>query len=83
MTWGVEMRPAVGLRGAVDVVRTFLREEVEAEGMGSRDFDGGQIYRNGECVAVVSYNGRVWAPGGTNPEGIHVPSLGDKEILVA
>jgi hypothetical protein len=26
-----------------------------------------------ECVAVVSYNGRAWVPGGTNPEGMRLP----------
>jgi len=77
--YGVELRPAVGMEGATKVVRRFLREELEADGMGSRDFDGGQIYvdeggRPGECVAVVSYNGRVWEPGGKNPEGLHVCS---------
>ncbi len=84
--YGVSLRPATGLAGAASVVRSFLREELEAEGMGSRDFDGGQIYedlgggRPGECVAVVSYNGRVWAPGNKNPEGLHTCSR--DELLV-
>ena len=80
VTWGVKRRPAVGLPAAVKMVRTFLEDEVRGEGLGNRDYDGGQIYRDGECLAVVSYNGRVWEPAGTNPEGRHVP--GNKEILV-
>lgn len=82
---GAQLRPAVGMTAATKVVRRFLREELDANGMGSRDFDGGQIYvdrggRPGECVAVVTYNGRVWAPGEKNPEGLHVPSW--EELLV-
>jgi len=79
VTWVKEFS-AVGLQEAVQRVQTFLTDEIEAQGLGSRDYDGGQIYRNGECIAVVSYNGRVWEPAGTNPEGIHIP--GNKEILV-
>jgi hypothetical protein len=50
---------------------------VEEEGIGSRDWAGGEVVDDvtRQVVAVVSYNGRVWMPGGTNPEGLAIPSL--------
>lgn len=53
---------------------SVCRRVIEEENLGS-DWRGGQVVNeaDGTCVAVVSYNGRVWAPGGRNPEGECVP----------
>lgn len=53
------------------------REHIDSKGIGARGWSGGEVLRDDEsreCVAVVSYNGRVWVPGGTNPEGRRLAS---------
>lgn len=62
--------------------RAACREWIEAKGVGASDWAGGEVTdADGECVAVVSYNGRVWEPGGSNPEGLRL--CGEKEIQVS
>ena len=52
------------------------REYIEDDGLGASDWRGGEVVleETGLCVAVVSYNGRVWFPGGRNPEGDALPN---------
>lgn len=51
-----------------------VREYIDLEDIGNRDWCGGEVFSaDGTCVAVVSYNGRVWEPGAQNPEGQYVP----------
>lgn len=56
------------LAAASDAVRSWIANA----GTGSRDWCGGEVFDSaGVCVAVVSYNGRVWEVGPKNPEGLH------------
>ena len=36
----------------------------DASGLGASKFPSGFVWENGSVVAEISYNGRVWAPGG-------------------
>jgi hypothetical protein len=59
------------LRAASLVHNEYIHDE-EMEGRGGcRAWTGGEIRREetGEIVAVLGYNGSVWAPGNLNPEG--------------
>lgn len=58
------------------------REEVLERFESARDWAGGEVLdgETRECVAVVSPNGRVWEPGGVNPEGVHLPSSVEIEV---
>lgn len=57
------------------------RDYIDQEDVGSRDWCGGEVFNGeGRCVAVVSYNGRVWTPGAQNPEGQYLAS--PQEIAV-
>lgn len=63
------------LADASTAVRSFISDE----GTGSRDWCGGEVFDvDGVCVAVVSYNGRVWEVGAKNPEGLH--RTGEREF---
>jgi hypothetical protein len=69
--------PVADLEAAAKACRDYI----EHEDVGNRDWCGGEVYdADGKCVAVVSYNGRVWAPGSKNPEGLHC--AGTHEIAV-
>lgn len=49
-----------------------VRSWIFGEGTGSSVWCGGEVFdADGTCVAVVSYNGRVWEVGAKNPEGLH------------
>lgn len=50
---------------------SVCRAMIEEGDLGASEWLGGEVIseETGETVAVVSYNGRVWAPGGTNVEG--------------
>lgn len=68
------------LESAARAVVAYIGEE----DLGSRDWCGGEVLRDDgsrEVVAVVSYNGRVWAPGGTNPEGQRIPDMTREFVL--
>jgi len=58
------------------------REEVLERFIRARDWAGGEVLdaETRECVAVVSPNGRVWKPGGYNPEGLRLPSSVEIEV---
>ena len=47
------------------------RAYIEDDALGSSNWMGGEVVseETGLCVAVVSYNGRVWFPGSRSPEG--------------
>jgi hypothetical protein len=40
------------------------RAYIAAHDLGSGNWAGGNVYEGGVAVAYVSYNGRVWGPGG-------------------
>lgn len=43
-------------------------------GVPSSAWGGATVHReDGQLVAVLSFNGRAWMPGGTNPEGRPIP----------
>lgn len=68
------------LAEASRVCRAFIDDEC----LGSSNWRGGEVVtEDGECVAVVSYNGRVWTPGLRNPEGDVVSSMGPEFDLGA
>lgn len=62
------------ITGAVRTCRAYIEEE----DLGSSNWAGGAVFRDDgtrACVAIVSYNGRVWVPSGeVNPEGLALPS---------
>ena len=60
---GHRMLPVGSLEEASLTVRTYL----DARGLGASEFRGGEVWRHGEVVARVSYNGRVWGPDGWTP----------------
>lgn len=41
------------------------RAYIERNGLGGGNWTGGNVTDNGKTIARVSYNGRVWAPDGT------------------
>ena len=55
--------------------RRLCLEEIDDRGCGASTWAGGEVLDEAtkQCVAVVSYNGRVWWPGKKNPEGLFVP----------
>lgn len=58
---------------------TAVRSWISGEGARSSDWCGGEVFDvDGTCVAVVSYNGRVWEVGAKNPEGLH--RTGEREF---
>ena len=62
------------IQAAIRMCDTY-REEEDLRG---DDWAGGALFRDDGtrvCVAVISQNGRVWAPSGSkNPEGLPLPS---------
>lgn len=44
------------LKEASDVIRNYI----EKNDLGSSCYSGGDVFENGEQIARVSYNGRVW-----------------------
>lgn len=78
--YDVQDRPQVKMLTVptLEAAARACREYIDDQGLGGSDWCGGQVFRDDderECVAVVSYNGRVWLPGGSNPEGQRVPDM--------
>jgi hypothetical protein len=73
-SWGgkgmrVALKSAGGRRKLVEVASLqeasrAVREYIEADGLGSSAWEGGEVTEGRKVVARVSYNGRVWPPGG-------------------
>ena len=45
-----------------------VREYIDENNLGSKEFSGGSIKHNGKVIAHVSYNGRVWAGAKYDPK---------------
>lgn len=41
----------------------LCRDYIAAWNLGGGNWAGGQVYRDGDQIAQISYNGRVWVPG--------------------
>lgn len=76
-------QPLYGVSNKVVEVADFeeasqvCREYIDANGLGAGNWTGGLVLgADGSPVAKVSYNGRVWPPGGYEPgvEPLHEPS---------
>ena len=48
---------------SVDDAPRICRKYIDDNGLGGGNWTGGQIMQDGEQVAYVSYNGRVWPKG--------------------
>ena len=52
-------RPCDSLEEASKMIREFI----EKADIGSSVFTGGDVYDDGQKVARISYNGKIWLPG--------------------
>lgn len=48
---------------ALEEAQGHAREYIEYWNAGGGNWVGGDVYRDGERIAYISYNGRVWRPG--------------------
>jgi len=39
------------------------REFIDNNDLGSGNWAGGDVFEKNQCIAKVSYNGRIWLPG--------------------
>jgi hypothetical protein len=49
----------------LDEAASACRAFIDEHDIGAGNWTGGEVQRDGEPVARVSYNGRVWLPDGT------------------
>ena len=54
---------AVAEANSIEECQSIVRNYIEENGLGGGNWTGGEVFKNGEKVGRISYNGRFWEVG--------------------